>query len=82
MYRGCHCRDFGDRAEMAVMRRGDRIVKEPTVVIIHMCDIMVFLLVFFMISTIYMVLIIKNTNKKSMMSIMGMITTVGSFSMR
>ena len=37
------------------MRRDYRIEKEPTVVIIPMIDIMLFLLVFFMISTIYMV---------------------------
>ena len=37
------------------MRRDYRVVKEPTVMIIPMIDIMLFLLVFFMISTIYMV---------------------------
>ncbi len=37
------------------MRRDYRIEKEPTVMIIPMIDIMLFLLVFFMISTIYMV---------------------------
>ena len=37
------------------MRRDFRITKEPLVMIIPMIDIMLFLLVFFMISTIYMV---------------------------
>ena len=37
------------------MRRDLRITKEPLVMIIPMIDIMLFLLVFFMISTIYMV---------------------------
>lgn len=37
------------------MRRDYRIEKEPVVMIIPMIDIMLFLLVFFMISTIYMV---------------------------
>lgn len=37
------------------MRRDYRITKEPKVMIIPMIDIMLFLLVFFMISTIYMV---------------------------
>lgn len=37
------------------MRRDYRVDKEPTVMIIPMIDIMLFLLVFFMISTIYMV---------------------------
>ncbi|BEU88384.1 biopolymer transporter ExbD [Selenomonas sp. TAMA-11512] len=37
------------------MRRDMRITKEPLVMIIPMIDIMLFLLVFFMISTIYMV---------------------------
>lgn len=37
------------------MRRDFRITEEPKVVIIPMIDIMLFLLVFFMISTIYMV---------------------------
>lgn len=37
------------------MRRDFRVTKEPKVVIIPMIDIMLFLLVFFMISTLYMV---------------------------
>lgn len=37
------------------MRRDYRVEKEPVVMIIPMIDIMLFLLVFFMISTIYMV---------------------------
>lgn len=37
------------------MKRDFRITKEPLVMIIPMIDIMLFLLVFFMISTIYMV---------------------------
>ena len=37
------------------MRRDFRITKEPLVMIIPMIDIMLFLLVFFMISTVYMV---------------------------
>ena len=37
------------------MRRDFRVTKEPLVMIIPMIDIMLFLLVFFMISTIYMV---------------------------
>ena len=37
------------------MRRDYRIEKEPTVVIIPMIDIMFFLLVFFIMSTLYMV---------------------------
>lgn len=40
---------------MTVMRRDYRVEKEPVVMIIPMIDIMLFLLVFFMISTIYMV---------------------------
>lgn len=40
---------------MLVMRRDFRLTKEPLVMIIPMIDIMLFLLVFFMISTIYMV---------------------------
>ena len=37
------------------MKRDFRITKEPLVMIIPMIDIMLFLLVFFMVSTIYMV---------------------------
>ena len=40
---------------MVLMRRDFRLTKEPLVMIIPMIDIMLFLLVFFMISTIYMV---------------------------